>query len=488
MDVRRLIILTIGLLGLVFLFLCGYSVFGAIAIFVNHRSSDPYVSQEVELRTPSLTIIRGGSEEGKTQIVSRLLEGNAKPSNIPGRWPCFRGEFLDGISHETTRLIDKFPSEGPPILWDLEFGEGYAGVAIRDGRVYLLDYDMKERRDTLRCLSLDNGKEIWNYSYPVKVKRNHGMSRTVPAVTERYCVTIGPKCHLACVDAVTGKEIWFLDMVEKYGTEVPDWYAGQCPLLVDENGRDVLILAPAGPEVMMCAIDLESGNEIWRCPNPFAWKMTHVSVAVLEMEGRKTYVYSGSDGVLGCDGSSGELLWSSDDWKVPTATCPSPLVLPDNRIFFCGGYNSSSAMMQIVPKSDGTYEARTLFKLRAQIFGSTQQTPIFYEGFIYGIRERDKQFVCLDLDGKVVWQSGSTAKFGLGPYMVADGKFLILDDSTKLTIAEASSESYKELDSHLFFDGHDAWAPMAIVDGRLILRDLTRMICIDLRAGRVSDR
>ena len=31
-------------------------------------------------------------------------------------------------------------------------------------------------------------------------------------------------------------------------------------------------------------------------------------------------------------------------------------------------------------------------------------------------------------------------------------------------------------------EGVDAWGPMALVHGRLILRDLTRMVCIDLRA------
>jgi outer membrane protein assembly factor BamB len=29
-------------------------------------------------------------------------------------------------------------------------------------------------------------------------------------------------------------------------------------------------------------------------------------------------------------------------------------------------------------------------------------------------------------------------------------------------------------------DGPDAWAPMALVAGRLILRDMARMVCIDV--------
>jgi outer membrane protein assembly factor BamB len=31
-------------------------------------------------------------------------------------------------------------------------------------------------------------------------------------------------------------------------------------------------------------------------------------------------------------------------------------------------------------------------------------------------------------------------------------------------------------------DGHDAWAPFAIADGYLIMRDSKRMVCIDLKS------
>jgi outer membrane protein assembly factor BamB len=34
----------------------------------------------------------------------------------------------------------------------------------------------------------------------------------------------------------------------------------------------------------------------------------------------------------------------------------------------------------------------------------------------------------------------------------------------------------------VFEDGFDAWGPMALVGGRLVLRDMTRMTCLDLKA------
>src|SRR4029078_7150440 len=90
-------------------------------------------------------------------------------------------------------------STQPREIWVIDVGEGYAGAAVRNGRVYVMDYDQAKKQDALRCLSLADGKEIWRFAYPVSVKRNHGMSRTVPATTEKYVVSIGPKCQVVCV-------------------------------------------------------------------------------------------------------------------------------------------------------------------------------------------------------------------------------------------------------------------------------------------------
>jgi outer membrane protein assembly factor BamB len=63
--------------------------------------------------------------------------------------------------------------------------------------------------------------------------------------------------------------------------------------------------------------------------------------------------------------------------------------------------------------------------------------------------------------------------------------FLILDgDSGLLRLLEATTEGYRELASAQVLSGHDVWAPLALSQGRLVIRDLTRMVCLDLRKGR----
>ena len=439
-------------------------------------------TSHIEIRVPAernVVVIPYVPVEGE------LTRGNGTPSAISVTWSHFRGDNRNAISTETIPLRKNWTNDSPPpTLWGLPLGEGFAGFAVRNGCVYILDYDEPNQRDTLLCLSLDNGEEIWRFSYPVAIKKNHGMSRTIPAVTDQYCVSLGPMSHVLCVDALTGEEKWLIDLRHEYGTVVPDWYAGQCPLIVTLPGRELpsAIIAPVGPEALMVALDCETGEEVWRTPNPFGWHMTHSSIMPMTLDGQLTFVYLGEGGLAGVRAADGEILWSKTDWKTALATCPSPVILSEDRIFFCGGYNRGSGIIQIVSDSlTGKYQALTLAELPDNVFDSEQQTPIYYEGHIFGLRQRDKRFVCLDTSGRIVWESGRTERFGSGAYIIADGMILIVDDDGMLFGLRAVPSGYHKLFEVQIMEDHACWAPMAIVQGRLLLRDQFTMKCIDLR-------
>jgi outer membrane protein assembly factor BamB len=91
---------------------------------------------------------------------------------------------------------------------------------------------------------------------------------------------------------------------------------------------------------------------------------------------------------------------------------------------------------------------------------------------------------CLDLDGKVRWASGPAAKFGLGPFMIADGKLIVMNDDGLLTLAEAGPAGYRALVKNRVLNGHDSWAPMALAGGRLLVRDLTQLVCLDITGAK----
>ncbi|MFN8241497.1 MAG: PQQ-binding-like beta-propeller repeat protein [Bacteroidales bacterium] len=408
-------------------------------------------------------------------------------TTLEGKWPNFRGSNHDNISREKIRLIDRFPAGGPRILWNKMLGEGHAAAAIYNGRVYILDYDERKKSDALHCYSLVDGTELWRRSYRVNLKRNHGMSRTIPAVNDKYVVTIGPRCHVMCCDALTGKLVWGIDLAKEYRTTVPLWYTGQCPL-IDNN---IAVIAPGGKALLM-GIDCSTGKVVWQTPNPDSLKMSHSSVVPMTLAGRKMYVYNAVGGLCGISAEGpdrGTLLWKTKEFS-PSVIAPSPVYVGQNRIFVTAGYGAGSALFSV--SGDGSsFSARMIQIFKpSEGMASEQQTPIFAEGHVFNIQTKDagpsrNEFVCCLPDDfkKIKWTSGTTDRFGLGPYMIADNKFFILNDEGVLTIARFSTKGFEVLDRAKVIEGQDSWGPLAIADGFLVLRDSKQMICIDLRSN-----
>ena len=118
-----------------------------------------------------------------------------------------------------------------------------------------------------------------------------------------------------------------------------------------------------------------------------------------------------------------------------------------------------------------------------------QQTPLYFLEHLFGILPKDagplrNQLVCVHPSNckEIVWSSGQTNRFGLGPYMIADNKLFLLNDDGTLFIIDPDTKGYKELSQFKIMEGQDAWAPLAVADGYLLLRDSKTMVCINIKA------
>jgi len=416
-----------------------------------------------------------------------------------GAWPQFRGPSLDGSSPQSLPLADTFPPQGPRELWRLELAPGYASPAIFEGRVYVMDH-LEGEGDLLRCFDFADGRELWRCGYRIRVPSNHGITRTTPAVTADYVVSLGPMGQLMCVDTPTGKVRWGVSLSQQYGTRDLSscWYAGQCPL-IDQGAA---IVAPAGSNVLMTAISCATGEELWSAPNRHGWRMSHASITPMTVDGVKMYVYAAIGGVtaVGAEGElAGKVLWESAAWSA-SVLMPSPVVLEGNRLFLTSGYDGGSALLQVKRNRDG-FEVEVLYnysgKRRSRdCFSTYQQTPLYWQGHLFGIQSNNAkthrlEFVCVDplVDGGAIrWDSGTATTFSAprkreawGPYLLADGKFYVMGDTGLLALFEASTDACRKLGEwQLLEEGHEVWGPLVMVDGRLFVREYTRLVCFDV--------
>jgi outer membrane protein assembly factor BamB len=55
-----------------------------------------------------------------------------------------------------------------------------------------------------------------------------------------------------------------------------------------------------------------------------------------------------------------------------------------------------------------------------------------------------------------------------------------MNDSGLLRLIQAAPDKYALLAQAQVLKGRESWGPLALANGRLIARDLTRMVCLDV--------
>lgn len=439
---------------------------------------------EKRLVDESNVLLRGEKEntvnlEGETSLLTSYEI--TKTENFTS----FRGNSYNHIVKSDVKLIKSFSEEVPPKeIWSVSLGEGYSGASVFNSLVYIQDYDEIEKRVYTRAFSLFSGEPIWTHSYKISVKRNHGFSRTVVSASSNAVISIGPKCNVVALNPTNGDFLWGFDLVSEYGSAIPLWYAGQCPIV--ENSE--VVLGVCGEDILMMGVDEKTGEILWQTPNSENIEMSHASIAVATIHGKRLYIYIGLGGLVGISAEEedkGEIIFTYKDFS-PRVIAPSPVILEDNKLLLTAGYGSGSVIVRI-DKRGGEFYAETEEVISKEKFACEQHTPLFIDTILYTVIPADGginklQFVAMK-DGNILFTSGKERTFGLGPFFAVNNKIFLLDDYGTLTMLEAGL-SYKETGRAKVVDGVECWAPMAFSQGYLLLRSRSRLVCLDIREKR----
>ena len=396
------------------------------------------------------------------------------PALFAADWPWQYGPRRDHTS-EQKGLLRTWPADGPKVLWTVPGGAGFGGPAVSGGNVYLLDRD-EGVGDTLRVLDLASGKELWTFAYDAAGTFMFAGSRTTPTIDGEHAYTVGPMGDLHAINTKSRKPSWRTNIWKDFGggPELPRWAIVQNPLIYG----DQLIVATQTPQVGVVAFDKRTGAVTWKSPalsgipgyvTPSIVKVgseDHL-VMITGAVGRGRNARDGS--VNGLDPRSGKVLWTYTGWQciIPV---PQAVDAGDGRVLVTGAYGAGSVMLKVDKKGDA-YTISELFK--NPDFGAHTQPPVLHEGHFYShytINERSDGLVAMGMDGQIRWKTDQQPPFVRGGSVLADGLLLMTDGNTKLYLVEPSPAGFKPLASAVILEPGDNWAPLALVDGTLLVR------------------
>ena len=397
-------------------------------------------------------------------------------------WPQMGGPNRDSISPETG-LAGSWPNAGPREVWRVSLGEGFGSPSIRGGKVYVLDR-IDNDMDNLRCLDLETGTELWNFPYASPGSVSYDGSRTAPTVTDDRIYFVGVMGDFYCLDLETRQPLWNKHIREDFGEDTPRWGVPQAPVLYN----DLVIVAPQVRDTTVVAYHKDTGDLVWQSPRLGALGYSMPVVLTLAGVDQAVMITAGKTSVWGLSVEDGSVLWSYDGWqcKIPI---PYATALPDDRLFITGGYRAGSAMIQL-RREGNDFTVKELFTTNE--CGSQIQQPIFFEDHLYinsNSNEREDGLMCMTLDGEIKWKTRdsrlrwfSSPTFERGPLLLADGRIYNLDGrSGNLHLIEPSPDEYKELAQASVLSGRQIWAPMALSQGKLVLRSQDEMKCLDVK-------
>ncbi|MDY0357718.1 MAG: PQQ-binding-like beta-propeller repeat protein [Sedimentisphaerales bacterium] len=439
----------------------------------------------------------------RTTLVAVVLMV-AAGSSLAADWPQYLGPARNSTSPEKG-LLRSWPEKGPEVLWTVAVGIGYGGPVVKDGKVYLLDRDDKVG-DNLRCLDLTNGNELWNFAYDAPGRVMFPGSRSVPIVDGHHVYSCGPYGDLYCMDTNTHKPVWNKNVWKDFGGDrIPIWAITQCPLIYG----DLLVLASQAPDAGVVAYDKLTGDVRWKTPNLGNESYASPSVVKIDGEDHVVMVISSTNpighrelpqtlgNVVGIEPLTGKILWEYDKWRCHISV-PSAVDAGENRVLVVGGYELGATMIKVEKKTDGSYGTTELFT--TEEFGDQTKPPILHNGHFYaqyGTNSRRDGLLCMSMDGQIKWSTRRSPDFNKGSMILVDGLILATDGRKTLYLIEPDPSGFKALASaEMLGDGGTGsgndplasrvggstqnWAPLALSDGKLLIRDQTRMKCVQV--------
>jgi len=392
-----------------------------------------------------------------------LLAGLPARAQTNGEWPQWRGANRDGVSQETG-LLKQWPEGGPPLAWKAQgAGTGYSSLAVSKGRVYTMG--LRGDKEYVIAFDAQTGKELWATAHGTAYRDSRGDGpRGTPTVDGDRVYSLGGGGDLSAVDAKSGKLLWQMNVLQKFGGSNITWGISESPLVVGEK----LLVNPGGEGASVVALNKKDGSLIWKSQSDRAG---YSSAIPLQVGGKTQVIFFTNNRGIGLDLETGKLLWEYSKAANNVANAATP-VARGNRVWISSDYGTGGGLVELKP--DGT-AAEVYFTKEMK---NHHSTAILVGDHLYGFSSNILTAMRFDT-GEVAWKDRSVGK---GSLVYADGHLYAFSENGVVGLVEATPAGYREKGRFRIQQGSlPTWTHPVVAGGRLYIRDQDTIYAYDVR-------
>jgi len=383
-------------------------------------------------------------------------------------WPGFRG-FGNSVSSAKGLPTHWNDQEG--IAWEANLpGYGQSSPIVWQDRIFVttMQGDKKET-PTILCYELSYGEEKWRREFQSsqETEASNYVTRSspTPICDSTAIYAFFESGELVALDH-TGNTIWQRSLVDEYGEFQGNHGIGSS--LAATEDAVIILVNHDGPSYLM-AVNKKDGNNLWKVD--YEKRVAWSSPIVTRYGGRSIAIVSAGGLVEAYDADSGNLLWQIEDLpgnNVPSATASGDLV-------FIGAkdVDSNVALRLNDPISHRIPEILWRSDKQSCNFCSL----LYHRGLVYSVNRSGVAFCVHAHSGKVAWKQRLGDSCWASPLAAGDNIYFFTKSGTTKVISHGNS--YVELaENILTIDPESRIYGVAAVNGRLILRTGSRLICV----------
>jgi outer membrane protein assembly factor BamB len=345
--------------------------------------------------------------------------------------------------------------------------------------------DGAEGNEVAHCLEMASGKELWKVAVGPMVEFQNAYGegpRCTPLVDAGLVYLQSCGGEFKCLSLKDGALVWGFSFGEKYGAT---WFGNKSPdpgsketaaRRHGNNGSAVIdgdrVLVPVGSPTKgtLIAFDKKTGKELWAAGSD---NTAYSSVMVGTFAGVRQAVHLTGDALMGVDVATGKILWREPLKTGAKRHVATPVI--DGDTITVTSTSIGLIRFHVLNEAGEFRLKRDWENMEMKVVISS---PTQVGKYLYSPGPGNKcDLVCVDAaTGETKWKES-----GLGDYAsvtAVNDSLLVLDSSGELRLVRASSEKYEELGRAHFMG--KTWASPAYSDGKLYLRDATKLVAVSL--------